>query len=236
MDKIKLTIAGYDKIAHDWHGTRRHTWDEVDNIIKKEITEYFLIKNFTFKILDLGCGNGRLIQTLNKIKESEIYKNLNINYIGIDPSDELIKICKKEYSNLSNVDFEVNDGIHIPSKDESIDIVVSLAVLHHVPPEYQDVWLTEVHRVLKKISGKVIISVWLRDDSNDHRTTVHQRENKDEMLLGFAQHKNIRYVYLFTENELVNLFERNNFKVLERKIEQRPNSKNKNIILVAEPM
>ena len=267
MDKIQLTIKGYDKIARDWHGTRRHSWGEVDNVIEK----YILSLYSSFKeekvinkegnkegnlanealsgpssggggeeeasLLDLGCGNGRLIETLKTLSDFK-----NINYLGVDPSSELIKICKDEYQNLYKekinnieIDFIVNDGIHIPCDDNAFDMVISMAVLHHVPPEYQDAWVQEVHRVMNKNKeSKIIISVWGRDDSNDSRSTVHQRTSDNEMIMGFAQYKDIRYVYLFTEKELRDLFEKNKFKIIETKIEQRPNSKNKNIILVAE--
>ncbi len=214
MDQIKKTIAGYNKIAHGWHGTRRYVWGEVDNIILK-----FLFKDL--KIMDLGCGNGRLLNTLSIAKE---------NYLGVDPSAELIKICQREYPDYT---FKVNDGIHIPCDDGSCDIVISIATLHHVPPKYQDAWLSEVYRVSSP-NAKVIITVWLRDDSNDDRSTVHKRENSKEMSMGFAQHKDIRYVYLFDEKELKSLLTKNKFKILESKIESRPNSQHKNLIIVAE--
>ena len=243
MDKIQLTIKGYDKIARDWHGTRRHSWGEVDDIIQNELEILSNIeennKEATINILDLGCGNGRLIETIKTLPNFK-----NINYLGIDPSSELIKICKDEYQNLYKekinnieIDFIVNDGLHIPCTDNAFDFVISVAVLHHIPPEYQDIWLTETHRVLNKNKeSKIIITVWGRDDSNDSKSTVHQRKSDNEMILGFAQHKDIRYVYLFTEDELVNIFEKNNFKIIKIKTEQRPNSKNKNIILVAQAM
>ena len=263
MDKIQLTIRGYDKIARDWHGTRRHSWGEVDDIIQNELEALSGRSSCggreeELSLLDLGCGNGRLINTLDKIQKNSSDKNLeksisdtsinnkilNIKYIGIDPSSELIKICKDEYQNLYKekinnieIDFIVNDGLHIPCNDNAFDMVISMAVLHHVPPEYQDMWIQEVHRVMNKNKeSKFIISVWARDDSNDSRSTVHQRKSDNEMIMGFAQHKDIRYVYLFTEDELVNIFEKNNFKIIKIKTEQRPNSNNKNIILVAQAM
>ena len=230
MDKIQLTIRGYDKIANDWHGTRRHSWGEVDEIIKSELRT----SSNPINILDLGCGNGRLIETLEKIKKDSSDKNFKtIKYLGVDPSINLINIAQKQYHDLLNVSFETNDGINIPCGDHTFEMVISIATLHHVPPEYQDAWLREVHRVSTP-DAKVIITVWLRDDSNDDRSTVHKRESEKEMMLGFAQHTDIRYVYLFDQSELENLLVKNGFNVLESKVEQRPNSKNKNLIVVAD--
>ena len=100
MDKIQLTIRGYDKIARDWHGTRRHSWGEVDDIIQNELEALSGPSSGgggeeEASLLDLGCGNGRLIETIKTLPNFK-----NINYLGIDPSSELIKICKDEYQNL----------------------------------------------------------------------------------------------------------------------------------------
>lgn len=288
MDKIKLTIDGYNKIAKHWDGTRRHGWSEVNqyidiailNFLKVNIENGYLksnkehsylknIKNFLssnkknrvnnvdplefVNILDLGCGNGRLIDFLKE----KIYWN-NINYIGIDPSEELINICKNRYT---NIEFKINDGIKIPLDDNSVDIVISLAVLHHIPIEHQDKWLAEMYRVIKKYkNSKAILTVWIQDEKSytekniavninekssdniyfnkkklEKSKTVHKKISDNEMMMGFAQYENIRYVYLFNEEELINLLIKNKFKVLEKHIDKRPNSSHKNLILILEP-
>ena len=116
-DYINQTIAGYDKIAKDWHGTRRQSWGEVDEIIKKYLCEFASQIHTGISLLDVGCGNGRLI---NLIEEFSGQANTKINYVGIDPSHELIKICEKEYNeinkentNIINKQFIINDGLHI---------------------------------------------------------------------------------------------------------------------------
>lgn len=239
MDKIKLTIDGYNKIAKHWDGTRRHGWSEVNQYIDINILKFLKFniecnrvsrvgsKEFV-NILDLGCGNGRLIDFLKE----KTYWN-NINYIGIDPSVELINICNNRYT---NIEFKINDGMSIPLDDNSADILISLAVLHHIPKEYQDKWLSEIYRVIKKDkNSKAILTVWIQDEkSYTENKTVHNKISKNEMMMGFAQYENIRYVYLFTEDELINLLIKNKFKVLEKHIDKRPNSEHKNLILILE--
>ncbi len=44
MDKIKLTIGGYNKIAKHWDGTRRHGWSEVNQYIDIAILNFLKSK------------------------------------------------------------------------------------------------------------------------------------------------------------------------------------------------
>ena len=246
MDKIKLTIDGYNKIAKHWDGTRRHGWSEVYQYIDINILKFLIERNITSKkivnILDLGCGNGRLIDFL----KSRYYFN-NLKYVGVDPSKELINICIDRYTSggnkiKDNLEFKINDGLYIPLCDDSIDIIISLAVLHHLPTNYQNEWLMEVYRVIKKTKeSKIILTVWIQDDKSYRQEetlakSVHKKISDNEMMMGFAQYKNIRYIYLFTENEIHDLLAKNNFKILESHTDKRPNSSHKNLILVLEPM
>jgi cyclopropane fatty-acyl-phospholipid synthase-like methyltransferase len=41
------------------------------------------------KVLDLGCGNGRLFKIL---------KNKNVKYVGVDNSEKLLLEAQKQYS------------------------------------------------------------------------------------------------------------------------------------------
>ncbi len=275
MDQIKKTIAGYDKIAKDWHGTRRQGWGEVYKIIDKSIHNLWLVyknvsqNNREIKILDLGCGNGRLLDFL---KGKDYWDS--INYTGIDPSSALIQICQENYiknrdknrsnkNEQENIKFIINDGIHIEKYlaekteglpniiDASFDIVISLAVLHHVPQEYQDKWLQEVRAVMNN-NSRLILSAWQLAPNVENKMmldiqkntkekintihkethTVHKKINNKECMMGFAQHTDIRYVYNFEIDELRDLLLKNKFKIISQTTEERPNSENRNLIFV----
>ena len=70
----------YDKIAEDFSRTRYSIWKEF-----KPLGQYAKDGD---KILDLGCGNGRLI---------ELFQGKNIEYAGIDNSEKLIEIAHQKY-------------------------------------------------------------------------------------------------------------------------------------------
>lgn len=99
------------------------------------------------KVLDLGCGNGRLIKVLEKY---------DIEYVGLDISDELVKFAKKSFPKHK---FIVSDLVTTPFKENEFDAVLSVATLHHIPGGKRAKALEEANRVLKP-GGKALISIW----------------------------------------------------------------------------
>jgi SAM-dependent methyltransferase len=68
------------------------------------------------EILDLGCGVGLLIDYLN-----EIDKLNNIDYFGIDISEEMVDFANKKYAKYN---FEARDILQNKLKKESYDYVI----------------------------------------------------------------------------------------------------------------
>ena len=84
QDKLlKIVHDNYREIAAQFDVTRKkHIWPELENILAN------LSANSS--ILDVGCGNGRLLEAL---------KDKNIKYLGVDNGEELIELAKKNYPN-----------------------------------------------------------------------------------------------------------------------------------------
>ncbi len=218
--KISLTIDGYDKVSDDWDKTRQNFWPELISEVTKHIKP-------NTKILDLGCGNGRLVPEIGKLNT----ENCNLNYLGIDPSKELIKIAKNKYG--ENVNLQSFDGLtlnnninkeNINLEDESFDQIVSIAVLHHIPPAKVVIWLSEVSRVVK--TGSInIFTTWNLSESN-----YDLNENSDA-IIGFVHHKNTRYVHYYNYSEIENIFKQAGFKILEIKEIKRESGMSNTFIL-----
>jgi len=101
-----------------------------------------------WKVLDLGCGNGRLINSL---------KDKKINYLGIDSSKGLIKIAR---GNFPKNKFEIMAMESLKLKDKSFNSVFAIASLHHLPTKKLRLQaLSEANRVLKK-DDYLFITVW----------------------------------------------------------------------------
>jgi len=204
---IQKNKEDWDDIAKKFSNTRQYLWPEL-----KSLNNYVKTGD---RVLDLGCGNARLIKAFKK----EIY------YTGVDISKNLINIAKKKYQDKDNIKLINANVINLPFKENSFDIVFSIAMFHHIPGlQLRKNFLKEIARVLKKDSN-LIITVW-----NLWRPSILLRYKIWPMLFGwhpkgldwkdvyipFKSKDKItkRYYHCFTKSELVKLLKKTGFKVI----------------------
>ncbi|OIO18956.1 MAG: hypothetical protein CO029_04585 [Candidatus Magasanikbacteria bacterium CG_4_9_14_0_2_um_filter_41_10] len=136
---IDQNTSAYDEIASLFSSTREYIWKDI-----KPLKRFATKGN---RILDIGCGNGRLYQ---------LFDDLSTEFTGIDISQNLIKIAKEKYPEAT---FVVGDMRTLPFEDSSFDIAYSIAAVHHLPPEGQLDVLNEVARVLVP-GGLFVMTNW----------------------------------------------------------------------------
>lgn len=130
----------YSVIADEFDKSRRAPWQEFEHFL-----DYVSSGD---KVLDLGCGNGRLFDFL---------KGKNIHYTGIDQSAELLEKARKQHPHAT---FQEGDMVDIKAGDQQFDALFCIAAFHHVPSrKLRAKAVKEMHRVLKK-DGIVILTVW----------------------------------------------------------------------------
>ena len=93
-------------------------------------------------IVDIGCGNGNLIECIRKV-----YKNATI--YGVDLSEESLGLARERFSKDRNIRFQVGSLDRLPFEDGSIDLVTCTEVLEHTFPKTFGDSFSEVRRVLK---------------------------------------------------------------------------------------
>jgi ubiquinone/menaquinone biosynthesis C-methylase UbiE len=210
----------YDNIAEDFSRTRKSVWEEF-----KPLGQYAKDGD---KILDLGCGNGRLV---------ELFRGKNIEYTGIDNSQKLIEIARQKYS---NVNFQFFDGLKIPFPDNHFDVVYCIAVLHHIPGiDLRQEFLREARRVLKP-GGKLILTTWYLWQKDTGWRLLFKYTLKK--LIGKSRldffdlmepwNKTERYFRNFRKDELKYLIKKCGFRIEDFLVLKR-GSKNKNLLIVA---
>ena len=102
-------------------------------------------------ILDVGCGTGIVASELSRPGEHRIT-------IGLDASHDMLTIAAKRIKRTtSRAHLVRGEGETLPVRDNSIDCVVSLLVLHHLPPDVKDAALAEMLRVLRP-SGRLYVA------------------------------------------------------------------------------
>ncbi|MFA7319377.1 MAG: methyltransferase domain-containing protein [Parcubacteria group bacterium] len=144
LEKIlSQTEAGYDQMAEKFSGTRSFFWRDLE-FIKDQI-------NSGDRVLDFGCGNGRLL---------EILKNKKIEYYGVDVSQKLVDLAKNKYQELAGNIAKTSGRAKLDFPDDFFDAVISIAVLHHFPDQdFRLAMAQELYRITKP-DGKIIITVW----------------------------------------------------------------------------
>jgi len=187
----------WNSIAESFDSTRRKTWKECIDFINS------LPKNSI--VADIGSGNGRhLIPCAMHCKK----------VIGIDVSDELLKIVQKKLdeNTLDNVELIHSDAVNIPLKNNSVDAALFIATLHNIPKRYRRIIaLKEVNRILKP-NGRAIVSVWSRWQDKFRQQFVircltrFERKEFGDIKLHWRQHGlNVpRFYHLYSKREFVN--------------------------------
>ena len=173
----------YSKIAEHFSNTRKIIWPKVIEFINS------IPSNST--IMDIGCGNGKNMGT-----------RLDCKYIGVDICQNLIE--QAEHKN--NCEYIVSNCLDIPISDNSIDYILSIAVIHHLSNYDRRLnSIKEITRLLKK-NGKALIYVWSYEQPK-----FKNENNQDVMVRWILQKKfnnNIsddiyyRFYHLFKKNEL----------------------------------
>ncbi|MBK9215634.1 MAG: class I SAM-dependent methyltransferase [Chloracidobacterium sp.] len=97
------------------------------------------------RVLDYGCGAG---------ENSVLIAAHGGTPVGVDISPELIQLAERRMALHGYTDFEfkVGSAHELPLEDESIDVVLGIAILHHLD---LDLSSKEVFRVLAK-GGRAI--------------------------------------------------------------------------------
>lgn len=148
---LKIVDKNYQVISDNFNETRKkYLWPEVINLAG-------LIKDGQ-TVLDVGCGNGRLLEAL---------QNRQIEYVGVDLSEELIELARSKYLPAEQIDenkkykFIVGNILELGKLPQfNFDYVFSVAVLHHLPGENLQIDALKQLRNKIKNDGKIIITVW----------------------------------------------------------------------------
>ncbi|SFT98199.1 Methyltransferase domain-containing protein [Algoriphagus locisalis] len=141
-----------------------------DNPIHQRLLKAYIAAQpwISGKLLEVGCGEGRGVETLLPYAES---------YLGLDKIQEVIDELKVKFPKI-----EFQQAVIPPFAgiaDNSFDTVVSFQVIEHIPNDR--LFLEEIYRVLKP-GGKAVIST----PNINHtlsRNPWHEREYTPQQLI-----------------------------------------------------
>lgn len=201
---IHKTREDYNRIAPYFAATRYHA-------AELEKFRDLIGKNKT--ILDWGCGNGRLLYIL---------EDKSPQYYGVDQSEELLKIAKKQFSRFlktGTVKFLSNAKKEVRFDNNFFDLVFMIASFHHLPnTETRLELLKKTYKEMKK-KAKLIITVWnLESEWAEEKFKKDWKllQKNDYLIPWKTQEGEVlaeRYYHHFTKKEIKELLEVVGFKI-----------------------
>lgn len=187
----------YNSISQEFSDSRQADWPVFERFIP-------YLKPET-RVLDLGCGNGRLFSFL---KRHDITQ-----YWGVDSSEALIELARQAHPDAR---FEVAPMQSFTSS-EPFDVLIAVASFHHLPPNLHLETLKRWRSLLKP-GGVLIMVNW-----NFYRWSFwrvwlsmvfRRRWGWKGLEIPWKNRVN-RYYYAFTLSELSRLLNEAGFFVLE---------------------
>jgi tRNA (uracil-5-)-methyltransferase TRM9 len=177
------------------------------------------------KVLDIGCGNGRLAERLER-------EGKRVSYVGVDASPQLIAIASARKTQLRIIaaDFFVGDitqsSWSLPFADASFGIAIALAVLHHIPSfDLRVAVLRDIHALLKP-GARLILTNWAFDRNERQRKRIvawsdagfdeRALEPGDALLAWKRGGVGYRYCHLITKEEMIRMAEVSGFEVVKQ--------------------
>lgn len=234
---LDLNRKSYNLIAQKFSQSRQRPWPEFKNFIS-------YLKDGD-KILDLGCGNARLLLSLNDI---------SIDYTGIDMSKMLIEQAKSLHTNNK---FKYGDVLTLDEPENLYNAVFSIAMLNHIPSiEYKKQTVQNIYKTIKpggylfmtnwnlwkpSLKKKSVFNYWWKRFKTSNKEWQNLYDfSKTELSfkdqITYWKSGNINeplYYYAFTKREITKLLESVGFTIEQAYYSHGSWYKGGNIIIIA---
>lgn len=176
------------------------------------------------RVLDVGCGIGRLAVPLTKYLSNEgSYEGFDIVKSGIDWCNSRIN---KTFPNFKFIHIDLKNDLYnlktsneaknfvFPYNECDFDLVFLFSVFSHMIPADVDNYLKQIHRVLK--DGAICIATFfiLNDESNILMKENDGLQFKHDMETYALLDKNVKEANVaYKEKFLFQMIENNNLKI-----------------------
>ena len=201
--------TGYDRGAAYFSETRSFFWRDLQFI--KE----YMGKND--KILDFGCGNGRLL---------DLIKDDFKEYVGVDASKTMIGLAKKKYYELiskapveGQISFRAIHPYRFSLPKKYFHTVAAIGVFHHFPPGPIREKIASTLSATLKQGGHIIVTVWDLHPAKFDQFFIKNGKSLREGVIPFKdqQGKNLfdRYHYRWDLKELEDFIAAAGFEIIK---------------------
>ncbi len=199
-------MSDYDAFASEFSRTRQQGWPEFNLLLP--------CVHRGDRVLDLGCGNGRLRTFLDKAgtrDEGQGTRKLipDGNYFGFDVSSELLRIAHDQFP--GDHFFRGDFSKKFPFGGENFEVIAAIASFHHLLSRAEQLlFLRECHRVLK-LKGILFLTCWKLPEKFFWPNVLRGRWKN--WLIPFGQEKHARTYRRTSLAELEKLLKKSGFRV-----------------------
>jgi len=197
-DIMSQVVKVYDAIGSDFSRTRQKTYGNGKST-NWPVTDRYLAKLKTGQsVLDIGCGNGKLITGLPS----------GVTYLGTDFSETLIKEARKLHPEHEFHTGNVAEESHWKGLGK-YDEIFAVALLHHIPTVEKQLFVLKQMKEHLNSHGFVYLTVW-----NLWQEKFLQYQMEDHFEIPFNKHWK-RYCVAYDVASLSELADQAGLKVEE---------------------
>jgi len=145
----QLNIKFYKRTQEYFNRSRQYSWAGWGRLLP-----YFHLQGQTLKVLkvlDVGCGNGRFGEFLEKKLKSDI------DYTGMDNNEYLLEQVKKNVKEAKIIKQGVLRKWKVEGK---FDAVVLIGLMHHIPGEDNRIRILKQAKERLNKNGILIFTTW----------------------------------------------------------------------------
>ena len=205
----KHVVEFYQTAAEHFSNTRHSPWPKISKFLHHEssgcppedMQDFHGIQDGML-VADIGCGNGKYLRCIPKC----------IYTVGTDISSNLLEQANQ--LGVNKHDLFVADGLSLPFRSELFDVVICIAVFHHISTLSRRLQLaSELERILKP-GGRILVYAWAFEQNQSevgsrafpaqdcfvpwHLTSKTKKAVEPQLLQ--------RFCHVFVEGELDQLF------------------------------
>lgn len=201
-------MEDYNKFSKTFANSRRNMiWPELEYFIDYLKKVPVPIKGTgTIKILDVWCGSGRLLNFLDKLE-------IKFDYLWVDSSVWMIDESKLEFPKNR---FQVLDMKELYLLKEKFDIIFFIASFHHLKTKNERIDVLYKTRDLLNQNWKVFFTNWNLLGDKNFKKYENSYLGRWDFQIKIWEHS--RYYHGFEIEELQDLFQLENFEIIENRV------------------
>lgn len=185
MDLLKLNRDFYQKTQSYFNISRQSPWPGWQKLLP-------YLQGDSLKVLDLGCGNGRFGIWLSKHRR--------VDYTGLDDNQYLLDHAAVA---LPSARLLKRNLIHPWRLKDKFDLIVLMAVLHHIHEKAVRLKILEHAKKLLVKNGLLVFTVWHFNQLKRFQNQVIKKLPGNDYILDWKRGTTAqRYIHLFDDAEI----------------------------------